>query len=105
MEKDGMPQAEELLVTPQFLVERSQNLQQLSAKLGTAYNRLQELAESTKGCFAGKSAERFRRKVGNRRQEGEALSGELCRLSERLCTIAGEYARAEEENRNVIDGN
>ena len=64
MEKDGMPQAEELLVTP-----------------------------------------RFRRKVGNRRQEGEALSGELCRLSERLCTIAGEYARAEEENRNVIDGN
>ena len=47
MEKDGMPQAEELLVTPQFLVERSQNLQQLSAKLGTAYNRMQELAEST----------------------------------------------------------
>lgn len=25
MEKDGMPQAEELLVTPQFLVERPQN--------------------------------------------------------------------------------
>ena len=105
MEKDGMPKAQELLVSPQFLMERSQNLQQLGAKLGTAYNRLQELAGSTRGCFAGKSAERFRRKVGNRRQEGEALSGELCRLSERLCTIAGEYARAEEENRNVIDGN
>ncbi len=100
-----MRDGDKIQVRPEFLTQKSCEMAELCGRLAQAYAEIGALAQGTKECFAGRSGERFRRRIEKRRQEGEELSGELRKLSERLREIAGEYALAEKENRNVIGGN
>lgn len=92
-------------VKPEFLSQKSQELTGLCGRLAQAYEEIGALSEGTAECFAGRSGDRFRKRMGKRKREGEEVLGELEELCARLLEIAGEYAQAEKENRNVAGGN
>lgn len=105
MDGYGIRGNEKIQVRPEFLSQKSRELAGLCGRLTQAYEEIGALAQGTEECFAGRSGERFRKRLEKRRQEGEELSRELAELCTRLEEIAGEYALAEKENRYVIGGN
>lgn len=100
-----MSDRKEILVTPQKLYEKADEMDKLIQKALSAFGKLEEAAAGTKACFQGKTAKRFRKVMKNKRQAGEYLLGELDSFPLKLRQIAEQYENAERENKHVLVGN
>lgn len=95
----------EILVTPERLLEKAKELETLMTKAEKAYGEIAEIAESTKSCFQGKSAEKIRKAIKKKKEKGELVLENVKKYPLKLQEIAKEYDAAERGNKNVSIGN
>lgn len=105
MEEYEAPRSGRILVRPEALAQKSREFSGKCERLREVLEEIREAAEGTGDCFRGRSGERFRKKIENRKQEGEEIARELSALAAGLQEIADEYALAERENKDVFGGN
>lgn len=95
----------EILVTPEKLLEKAGELEMLIQKAERACREIEEISESTKSCFQGKSAEKIRKVIKKKKEKGEFALENIKKYPLKLQEIAKEYDAAERRNQNVSVGN
>lgn len=96
---------DEILVTPEDLMNSAQEMKTASGKAGRAQRHLADLAENTISCMKGAAGDAFRSKMAEVCGQWHEVIEGLHYLADELETIAEEYAKAEGENTNVALGN
>lgn len=95
----------EILVTPEKLLEKAKELENLILKAERACGEIEEISESTKSCFQGKSADRIRKAIRKKKEKGAFALENVKKYPLKLQEIAKEYDAAERRNQNVSIGN
>ncbi|MGN0377374.1 MAG: hypothetical protein ACI4ED_07040 [Suilimivivens sp.] len=95
----------EILVTPEYLKQRAQAMDDLLHKAQEEYIRLAEITDETENCFIGKSADKMRKRLKSKQEKGMSRIEELLEFPEKLRQIAEEYLAAEGENKDVASRN
>lgn len=100
----GMAGTDEILVTPEALMNSAQEIKAASGKAGRAQRHLTDLAEDTLSCMKGAAGDAFRSKMSEVCEQWHEVIEGLHQLSDELEIIAEEYAKAEGENISVALG-
>lgn len=100
-----MSELGEILVTPEYLKQRAEEMNKRLKKALEGYQEMIELIKETENCFMGKSAEKMKKKISEAAEKGTGQIGILCGFSVKLSLIAEEYEAAERKNKDASGRN
>lgn len=94
-----------ILADPQQLKRSAQTIDGLLHDAMEAYQELGETVKDTESCFKGRSADRMRKRLDRKKEEGIDLLVEMMAFPVMLSEIAEEYISAERDNKNAANRN
>lgn len=93
---------EELLVTPEYLMQKAAEWETVMKEAESRFYAMEEVMASTISCFMGRTGNKFRKEMTKKREQGEWYLKSLKQFPDKLRIIAFTYEETERRNQLVF---